>query len=101
MRLGEIGLFTRRLQLAFAAGLDFAASRQRRQEQFFLDLKLHDIGNTVQRGSKAWALVRIVSPVTLIRRPCKPRSSGGKAPACDARRHVLKPYDDAALAAAG
>ncbi|MCK9914085.1 orotidine-5'-phosphate decarboxylase [Microbacteriaceae bacterium K1510] len=42
-------------QLAFAGGLPFAAGLIAAGKQVFLDLKLHDIGNTVQKGVEAVA----------------------------------------------
>src|SRR5580692_11649882 len=42
-------------QLAFAGGLPFAETLVRAGKQVFLDLKLHDIGNTVARGVESVA----------------------------------------------
>ena len=42
-------------QLAFAGGLPFAAGLIAAGKQVFLDLKLHDIGNTVQKGVESVA----------------------------------------------
>jgi orotidine-5'-phosphate decarboxylase len=42
-------------QLAFAGGLDFAHTLTGAGKQVFLDLKLHDIGNTVAQGVKSVA----------------------------------------------
>ena len=40
-------------RLAYAGGLDFAARLARSGKKTFLDLKLHDIGNTVEEGVRA------------------------------------------------
>ncbi len=45
-------------QLAFAGGLPFAAGLIAAGKQVFLDLKLHDIGNTVTKGVESVAAVR-------------------------------------------
>jgi orotidine-5'-phosphate decarboxylase len=42
-------------QLAYAGGLEFAADLVRSGKQVFLDLKLHDIGNTVAHGVESVA----------------------------------------------
>ena len=42
-------------QLAFAGGIPFAAGLIAAGKQMFLDLKLHDIGNTVARGVESVA----------------------------------------------
>src|SRR5688572_14598021 len=42
-------------QLAFAGGLSLADSLARAGKQVFIDLKLHDIGNTVARGVESVA----------------------------------------------
>ena len=42
-------------QLAFAGGLDYARKLARSGKRVFLDLKLHDIGNTVAAGVKSVA----------------------------------------------
>src|SRR3981189_2220720 len=42
-------------QLAFAGGLSFAEALARSGRQVFLDLKLHDIGNTVHKGVESVA----------------------------------------------
>jgi len=55
-RLGESVLFYKiGYQLAFAGGLPFAAGLIAAGKQVFLDLKLHDIGNTVARGVESIA----------------------------------------------
>jgi orotidine-5'-phosphate decarboxylase len=42
-------------QLAFSAGLGYVRDLAMAGKKVFLDLKLHDIGNTVQRGTEAIA----------------------------------------------
>jgi len=56
-RLGEaVGFYKVGYQLAYApGGLDFARELAASGAQVFLDLKLHDIGNTVERGVEAAA----------------------------------------------
>jgi orotidine-5'-phosphate decarboxylase len=44
-------------QLAFAGGLQLAEGLARRGKQVFLDLKLHDIGNTVAKGVESVARI--------------------------------------------
>jgi orotidine-5'-phosphate decarboxylase len=55
-RLGDTVVFYKiGYQLAFAGGLAFAESLARAGKRVFLDLKLHDIGNTVARGVESVA----------------------------------------------
>src|SRR3984957_4139407 len=55
-RLGEAGTFYKiGYQLAFAGGLAFAQGLTGSGKKVFLDLKLHDIGNTVAQGVKSVA----------------------------------------------
>src|ERR1041384_3811719 len=55
-RLSESVLFYKiGYQLAFAGGLPFAAGLIAAGKQVFLDLKLHDIGNTVEKGVESVA----------------------------------------------
>ena len=50
-RLGEtVSFYKIGYQLAFAGGIDFARVLAGAGKRVFLDLKLHDIGNTVARG---------------------------------------------------
>ena len=50
-RIGEAGTFYKiGYQLAFAGGLEFARELIGQGKKVFLDLKLHDIGNTVEKG---------------------------------------------------
>ena len=83
-RLGDaVSFYKIGYQLGFAGGLPFAAGLIAAGKQVFLDLKLHDIGNTVPRASRAsrsWA--RRFSPCMPIRRPCRRRSRASAARRC-------------------
>ncbi len=76
-------------QLAFVGGLALAQTLTRAGKQVFLDLKLHDIGNTVAQGRgerrRAWA--RAFSPCMPIRRPCMRRSTPARAQPAHSRGH--------------
>ena len=55
-RLGDaVSFYKIGYQLAFAGGLPFAASLIANGKQVFVDLKLHDIGNTVAKGVESVA----------------------------------------------
>jgi orotidine-5'-phosphate decarboxylase len=55
-RLGDsVRFYKVGYQLAFAGGLPFAAKLIDAGKQVFLDLKLHDIGNTVEKGVQSVA----------------------------------------------
>jgi orotidine-5'-phosphate decarboxylase len=55
-RLGDAVTFYKiGYQLAFAGGLDYARTLADAGKRVFLDLKLHDIGNTVAQGVKSVA----------------------------------------------
>ena len=90
-------------QLAFAGGLTFADTLVRAGKQVFLDLKLHDIGNTVGKGVESVAKLG----ATFLTVHAYPQTMHA---AVDARKGtnlrilavtVLTSYDDADLAAAG
>jgi len=90
-------------QLAFAGGLAFAQTLIRANKRVFLDLKLHDIGNTVARGVESVAKLG----ATFLTVHAYPQTMHA---AVDARKGtdlrilavtVLTSYDDADLAAAG
>ena len=103
-RLGESVLFYKiGYQLAFAGGLPFAAGLIAAGKQVFLDLKLHDIGNTVEKGVEIVAqlgatfLTVHAYPQTMKAAVAGKRGSALRILAVT----VLTSYDDADLAAAG
>jgi len=90
-------------QLGFAGGLDFAQALAGTGKRVFLDMKLHDIGNTVARGVESIARMG----VTFLTVHAYPQTMHA---AVEARGNsklrilavtVLTSYDDADLAAAG
>jgi len=90
-------------QFAFAGGIDFARVLAGAGKRIFLDLKLHDIGNTVARGVDAVARLG----ASFLSVHAYPQTMHA---AVDARKGsplrllavtVLTSYDDADLAAAG
>ena len=103
-RLGDtVSFYKIGYQLAFAGGLPFAAGLIAAGKQVFLDLKLHDIGNTVTKGVESVAQLG-ASFLTVHAYPQTMKA------AVDARRGssckilavtVLTSYDDADLLAAG
>jgi orotidine-5'-phosphate decarboxylase len=103
-RLGEgVSFYKIGYQLAFAGGLSFAQTLSRAGKRVFLDLKLHDIGNTVARGVESVAKLG----ATFLTVHAYPQTMHA---AVDARKGtelrilavtVLTSYDDADLAAAG
>ena len=103
-RLGEsVWFYKVGYQLAFADGLPFAAGLIAAGKQVFLDLKLHDIGNTVARGVESVAqlgatfLTVHAYPQTMKAAVEGKRGSKLRILAVT----VLTSYDDADLAAAG
>src|SRR5438045_6620880 len=55
-RLGDsVSFYKIGYQLAFAGGLDYAPKLVQAGKRVFLDLKLHDIGNTVAAGVRSVA----------------------------------------------
>lgn len=90
-------------QLAFAGGLPFAAQLIASGKQVFLDLKLHDIGNTVAKGVESVAqlgatfLTVHAYPQTM--KAAVEGKQGSKLRILAVT--VLTSYDDADLAAAG
>ena len=104
VRLGEaVSFYKVGYQLAFAGGLAFAQELVRANKRVFLDLKLHDIGNTVAHGVESVARLG----ATFLTVHAYPQTMHA---AVDARAGsdlrilavtVLTSYDDADLAAAG
>jgi len=103
-RLGESVLFYKiGYQLAFAGGLPFAAGLIAAGKQVFLDLKLHDIGNTVEKGVASVAqLGATFLTVHAYPQTMKAAVEGKRGSALRILAvTVLTSYDDADLAAAG
>jgi len=103
-RLGESVLFYKiGYQLVFAGGLPFAAGLIAAGKQVFLDLKLHDIGNTVEKGVESVAQLGATFltvhgyPQTMKAAVKGKRGSRLRILAVT----VLTSYDDSDLAAAG
>jgi orotidine-5'-phosphate decarboxylase len=103
-RLGDaVSFYKIGYQLAFAGGLPFAAGLIAAGKQVFLDLKLHDIGNTVQKGVESVAqmgatfLTVHAYPQTMKAAVAGKQGSKLRILAVT----VLTSYDDADLAAAG
>ena len=104
VRLGDAVVFYKiGYQLGFAGGLDFARALVDTGKQIFIDMKLHDIGNTVAQGVKSIASMG----ATFLTVHAYPQTMHA---AVDARAGsklrilavtVLTSYDDADLAAAG
>jgi orotidine-5'-phosphate decarboxylase len=103
-KLGNsVGFYKIGYQLALADGLPFAAGLIAAGKQVFLDLKLHDIGNTVAKGVESVAQMGATFltvhgfPQTMKAAVEGKRGSNLKILAVT----VLTSYDDADLAAAG
>ena len=103
-RLGDaVAFYKIGYQLAFAGGLPLAETLVRAGKRVFLDLKLHDIGNTVAKGVESVArlgatfLTVHAYPQTM-KAAVEARGDGGLRILAVT---VLTSYDDADLAAAG
>ena len=102
-RLGEtVSFYKIGYQLAFAGGLAYAPALVAAGKRVFLDLKLHDVGNTVAEG------VRSVSRLgaAFLTVHAYPQTMKAAVEAREGGLHilavsVLTSYDDADLAAAG
>jgi orotidine-5'-phosphate decarboxylase len=103
-RLGDaVSFYKIGYQLAFAGGIDFARVLASAGKQIFLDLKLHDIGNTVARGVESVARLG-ASFLTVHAYPQTMHAAVDARKGTDLRLlavTVLTSYDDADLAAAG
>ncbi len=103
-RLGEsVSFYKIGYQLAFAGGIDFARVLAGAGKRIFLDLKLHDIGNTVARGVESVARLG-ASFLTVHAYPQTMHAAVDARKGSDLRLlavTVLTSYDDADLAAAG
>jgi orotidine-5'-phosphate decarboxylase len=103
-RLGESVCFYKiGYQLGFAGGLAFAANLIAAGKQVFLDFKLHDIGNTVQKGVENVAkLGATFLTVHAFPQTMKAAVDGREGSALRILGvTVLTSYDDTDLAAAG
>ena len=103
-RLGDtVGFYKIGYQLAFAGGLPFAAGLIAAGKQVFLDLKLHDIGNTVAKGVESVAQMGATFlTVHAYPQTMKAAVEGKKGSTLRILAvTVLTSYDDADLAAAG
>jgi orotidine-5'-phosphate decarboxylase len=103
-RLGDSVVFYKiGYQLAFAGGLPFAAGLIAAGKQVFLDLKLHDIGNTVEKGvasvAELGATFLTVHAYPQTMKAAVAGKQGSKLRILAVT--VLTSYDDADLAAAG
>ncbi len=103
-RLGDSVVFYKiGYQLAFAGGLPFAAGLIAAGKQVFLDLKLHDIGHTVEKGVQSVARMGATFltvhgfPQTMKAAVAGKQGSSLRVLAVT----VLTSYDDSDLAAAG
>jgi orotidine-5'-phosphate decarboxylase len=103
-RLGDsVNFYKIGYQLAFAGGLPFAAGLIAAGKQVFLDLKLHDIGNTVTKGVASVAQMG----ATFLTVHAYPQTMKAAVEGKKGSRlrilavTVLTSYDDADLAAAG
>ena len=103
-RLGDaVSFYKIGYQLAFAGGLSFAQELARAGKQVFLDLKLHDIGNTVAKGVESVARLGATF-LTVHAYPQTMKAAADARGASNLRLlavTVLTSYDDGDLAAAG
>jgi orotidine-5'-phosphate decarboxylase len=103
-RLGDAAAFYKiGYQLAFAGGIAFAEELIAAGKQVFLDLKLHDIGNTVEKGVESIARLGATF-VTVHAYPQTMKAAvaaRGDAGLRILAVTVLTSYDDADLDAAG
>lgn len=102
-RLGDAASFYKiGYQLAYAGGLPYARTLTDAGKQVFLDLKLHDIGNTVAEGVKS--VSRLGAAFLTVH--AYPQTMKAAVQAREGRLQilavtVLTSYDDRDLAAAG
>src|SRR5688572_32589646 len=103
-RLGDaVGIYKIGYQLAYAGGLAFAEDLVRAGIRVFLDLKLHDIGNTVAKGVESVARLG-ASFLTVHAYPQTMKAAHEAAAGSNLKIlavTVLTSYDDADLFAAG
>src|ERR1700675_3241432 len=102
-KLGEaVSFYKIGYQLAYAGGLGYVATLTGAGKRVFLDLKLHDIGNTVEQGVKSVAK----SGASFLTVHAYPQTMKAAVEAREGNLRilavtVLTSYDDADLAAAG
>ena len=102
-RLGDAATFYKiGYQLAYAGGLSYVAALVGAGKRVFLDLKLHDIGHTVEQGVRSVAK----SGASFLTVHGYPQTMKAAADAREGNLRilavtVLTSYDDADLAAAG
>jgi orotidine-5'-phosphate decarboxylase len=102
-RLGDaVSFYKIGYQLAFAGGLAYTPVLAAAGKRVFLDLKLHDIGNTVAEGVKS--IARLGAAFLTVH--AYPQTMKAAVEAREGALHilavtVLTSYDDADLAAAG
>jgi orotidine-5'-phosphate decarboxylase len=102
-RLGEtVSFYKIGYQLAFAGGLAYAPALAAAGKRVFLDLKLHDIGNTVAEGVRSASRLG----ATFLTVHAYPQTMKAAVEAREGGLHilavtVLTSYNDADLAAAG
>jgi len=103
-RLGDsVEFYKIGYQLAFAGGLPFVEALTRANKRVFLDMKLHDIGNTIAKGVESVARIGVTF-LTLHAFPQTMRAAAEAKKGSDLRLlavTVLTSYDDADLAEAG
>src|SRR5579883_556350 len=103
-RLGSaVSFYKIGYQLGFAGGLEFARDLIAGGNQVFIDMKLHDIGNTVARGVES--IARLGASFLTVHAYPQTMHAAVEARAGSKLRilavTVLTSYDDADLAAAG
>jgi orotidine-5'-phosphate decarboxylase len=102
-RLGDaVSFYKIGYQLAFAGGLAYAPELAQSGKRLFLDLKLHDIGNTVAEGVKS--VSRLGASFLTVHAYPQTMQAAAQAREGDLRIlavSVLTSYSDADLAAAG
>jgi orotidine-5'-phosphate decarboxylase len=103
-RLGDsVSFYKIGYQLGFAGGLDLARTLAGAGKQIFIDMKLHDIGNTVARGVES--IARLGASFLTVHAYPQTMHAAVDARAGSQLRilavTVLTSYDDADLAAAG
>lgn len=103
-RIGDAGTFYKiGYQLAYAGGFEFARELIGQGKKIFLDLKLHDIGNTVEEGVRSIARMGVTF-LTVHAYPQTMRAAVAGKSGSDLKIlavTVLTSYDDNDLAEAG